>query len=141
MPVIKEESSLSESDTQRIFDGLLAADPATQPRQYTPLVLSLRDEDSRLVGVVMAATIWNWLSIDVLWVDHALRGRGHGQRLMMEAEQIARRRGCTHARLDTFDFQARDFYERLGFVVYAQLNDFPEGHAQFHMRKSLQLAS
>ena len=138
---ITEESSLDAADVQRIYDGLLATDPLEQPRGYAALVLSLRDEDLQLRGGVLASTIWNWLSIDALWVDPRLRGRGHGRRLMLQAEQRAGARGCTRARLDTFDFQARAFYERLGYAVYAQLDDFPAGHVQFHMRKILAPAS
>ena len=134
---IAEEASLDPADTQRIYDGLLATDPREQPRGYAPLVLSLRDEDARLRGGVLASTVWSWLSIDALWVDPALRGLGHGQRLMLDAERLAAERGCTRACLDTFDFQARGFYEQLGYSVYAHLDDFPVGHVQFHMQKSL----
>ena len=56
---------------------------------------------------------------------------------MVQAERMAGERGCTRARLDTFDFQARAFYERFGYTVYAQLDDFPVGHMQCHMRKIL----
>jgi ribosomal protein S18 acetylase RimI-like enzyme len=137
MVEITEEGSLDASETQRIYDGLLATDPSGQPRHYAPLVLSLRDADSRLVGGVLASTVWNWLSIDALWVEPRLRGYGHGRRLVAHTEHVARGRACTRARLDTFDFQARAFYERLGYVVYAQLPDFPPGHVQFHMQKIL----
>jgi GNAT superfamily N-acetyltransferase len=141
MVEINEEASLAAADIPRIYDGLLATDPRGQPRGYAPLVLSLRDEASQLRGGVLASTTWNWLSIDALWVDHALRGLGHGRRLMLHAEQVAADRGCTRARLDTFDFQARPFYERLGYRVYARLDDFPMGHVQFHMQKILVPAS
>ena len=134
---INEETSLDAAEVQRIYDGLSATDPLEQPRGYAPLVLSLRDEGLQLRGGVLASTVWNWLSVDALWVDPRLRGLGHGRRLMLRAEQRARARGCTRARLDTFDFQARAFYEGLGYHVYAQLEDFPVGHVQFHMRKIL----
>ena len=134
---ITEEVSLDPADTKRIYDGLLATDPRGQPRGYASLVLALRDEEARLRGGVLAATVWNWLAVDALWVDPALRGVGHGRTLMVEVERLAVERGCTRARLDTFDFQARTFYERLGYSVYAHLDDFPVGHVQFHMQKSL----
>ncbi|MEO5904157.1 MAG: GNAT family N-acetyltransferase [Gemmatimonadaceae bacterium] len=138
---INEEQSLNELEIRRIHDGLVATDPVNQPRHYAPLFLSLRDPDLRLVGGVLASTVWNWLSIDALWVNQELRGQGYGSRLVAQAEQVARKRGCTHARLDTFDYQARAFYERLGYSVYAQLEGFPEGHAQLHMTKLLPSAS
>ena len=135
---IEEEPSLDEADTQRIYDGLLATDPTSQPRRYAPLVLSLRDSDARLMGGVLASTVWNWLSIDALWIDDTLRGQGHGRRLVSQAERVARGRGCSHARLDTFDFQAQAFYEHLGYSVYARLDGFPTGHVQLHMQKRLE---
>lgn len=138
---INEEQSLDELEIQRIYDGLVATDPINQPRHYAPLSLSLRDADLRLVGGVLASTVWSWLSIDALWVSQELRGQGYGSRLVAQAEHVARSRGCTHARLDTFDYQARGFYERLGYSVYAQLEGFPEGHVQLHMMKLLPSAS
>ena len=138
---IREEQALDQSEVQRIYHGLVATDPINQPRNYKPLFLSLRDTDMRLVGGVLASIVWNWLAIDALWVESEFRRNGYGRRLLAQAEDIARGRGCTHSRLDTFDFQALDFYERLGYRVYAQLDGFPPGHVQFHMRKSLPPAS
>jgi ribosomal protein S18 acetylase RimI-like enzyme len=136
---IQLEDMLTEAETQQLYAGLLASDPA--PRRYQSLTLTLRDADQQLAGALLAATAWNWLSIDVLWIEPSLRGRGSGRSMVLEAERIARQRGCTHARLDTFDFQARSFYERLGFRAYAQLDGFPAGHTQFHLAKSLAPAS
>lgn len=136
---INREDTLTEAETQRLYAGLLASDPA--PRRYQQLVLSLRDADQQLTGALLSAIVWGWLSIDVLWIEPALRGRGFGRSMVLEAERIAQERGCTDARLDTFDFQARSFYERLGYRVYAQLDGFPAGHTQFHLRKSFAPAS
>src|SRR5690349_20080572 len=119
LPIIAH-ASLSEADTQALHAGLLAADPEDQPRGYAPLALTVH-EDGRLIAGLMVATAWTWLSIDALWVKPARRTQGYGRRLVAEAEAIARTRGCRHARLDTFDFQARGFYERLGYHVYAEL--------------------
>jgi len=134
---IAEETSLDNTDAQRIYDGLSATDPANLPRNYAPLIVTLRDAESRLVGGLVAATIWEWLVIDALWVGERLRRQGHGQALVRRAEHSAYDRGCRRARLDTFNFQAREFYERLGYAVYARLDGFPSGHVQLHMQKTL----
>jgi GNAT superfamily N-acetyltransferase len=138
---ITEETSLDDTDVQRIHDGLSASDPTSLPRNYVPLTVTLRDAESHLVGGLLAATIWEWLVIDALWVDARFRGMGHGHALVRRAEHAAYDRGCRRARLDTFDFQARNFYERLGYVVYARLDGFPTGHEQLHMQKTLTRAS
>lgn len=132
---IELEEALTVGETDRLYAGLLTTDPT--PRRYKPLTLGLRAQGEQIAGALLAATLWNWLSIDVLWIEPSIRGRGFGSAMVREAERIGRERGCTHARLDTFDFQARSFYEGLGYRVYAQLDDFPLGHAQFHLTKIL----
>ena len=52
-------------------------------------------------------------------------------------EQAAKERGCTYAHLDTFSFQARPFYEALGYEVFGILDDYPPGHHKFFMKKAL----
>ena len=137
-PRILEERELPPDDLARLYAGLMAADPPRpHGRNYQPLVLALRNVEGELLGGLLGETIWTWLSVGVIWVTPELRGAGHGARLLRAAEDLAVVRGCTHARLDTFDWQARAFYERRGYAVYGQLDGFPVGHTQFHLRKAL----
>jgi hypothetical protein len=73
--------------------------------------------------------------IDLLWLRTNRRGYGH--RLMTLAEEEARERGAKNAYLDTFSFQAPDFYRRLGYEVFGELPDFPHGHQRYFFRKQL----
>jgi GNAT superfamily N-acetyltransferase len=75
--------------------------------------------------------------IDLLWVTEELRGQGHGRRLIAQIEQNAIAMGCNNSRLDTFDFEAKDFYLKCGYRAYGSLAEFPRGHTQFHMQKRL----
>ena len=138
---IEHESELSADETKQLYAGLLASDPVEHPRQFAPLILVLRDDQQTMIGALTGATLWHWLSIDVLWIAVSHRGRGHGAALVRRAESLATERGCRHARLDTFDFQARAFYERQGYAVYGALENFPLGHTQFHLVKLLAGAS
>jgi ribosomal protein S18 acetylase RimI-like enzyme len=101
------------------------------------LTLALRDDEGRIVGGLMGETHWEWLHVSVLSVAEGLRGRGWGRSLMLESERIARDRGCHHAWLDTFSFQARPFYESLGYRVFGTLPDYPRGQARFFLAKAL----
>ncbi|MDQ1143849.1 ribosomal protein S18 acetylase RimI-like enzyme [Bacillus sp. SORGH_AS 510] len=65
--------------------------------------------------------------VDVLWVDESLRGQGKGQELIQIAETFAREKGCTLMRLETFSFQAPEFYKKLGFKEIGKLDNFPKG--------------
>ena len=67
----------------------------------------------------------------------SLRGRGEGARLLAEAERIAREKDCLYVKLHTFDFQAKPFYKRHGYEVIGETQDFPPGHTQYLMKKTL----
>lgn len=116
--------------------GIRETDPPdVGTRNFQPLALALRTPDGTLVGGLYGATMWGWLMVDGLWVADELRGRGLGRRLVLAAERVATERGCRGAWLGTFDFQAREFYEGLGYSVFAELAEFPPGHTHYHLRK------
>ena len=93
--------------------------------------------DQEIVGGIICELHWDWLYISLLWVREDLRGKGFGRRLLTLAEEEARRRGATHAYLDTFSFQAPGFYEQLGYAAFGVLNDFPPGHQRYYLTKQL----
>jgi GNAT superfamily N-acetyltransferase len=99
----------------------------------------LRAADGEVVGGVIGTTYWGWLQLDLIWVREDLRGLGHGHRLLEQAEEEALKRGATQVFLDTFSFQAPEFYSKHGYRVYGELADFPPGHTRYFMRKELWL--
>ncbi len=101
------------------------------------LCFVLRAPDQEIVGGIIGATYWDWFQLDLLWIREDLRGRGYGHRLLVAAEEEARRRGAKHVHLDTFTFQAPDFYQRHGYEVFGALPDYPAGHTRYYMRKDL----
>ena len=102
-----------------------------------PLYFALFGPGQELVGGLIGETHWGWFYINLLFLREDLRSQGYGQRLMDLAEAEARKRGAKHAYLDTFSFQAPDFYEKLGYKVFGELRDFPPGHKRFYMCKDL----
>ena len=102
-----------------------------------PLVLAIEDDRGAVIGGLWGRTAFDWLFVELLFVPEPLRGRGVGAGLMSRAEAEAVTRGCHGAWLDTFEFQARGFYERLGYQCFGQLPDYPVGSARYFMRKML----
>jgi GNAT superfamily N-acetyltransferase len=72
-----------------------------------------------------------------MWIKEEFRGHGYGQRLLELAEEKARELGARNAYLDTFSFQALDFYKKFGYQVFGELNDFPVGHQRYYLTKQL----
>jgi GNAT superfamily N-acetyltransferase len=101
------------------------------------LILTLTDANGRVVGGLWGRTVYDWLFVELLVVPETMRGRGIGTELMQRAEGEAVARGCHSAWLDTFQFQARGFYEKLGYSCFAELADYPPGFSRYFMKKTL----
>ena len=101
------------------------------------LCFVLQSPDQVVVGGVIGVIYWDWFSLDLMWIKEELRGRGYGHRLLTLAEDEARQRGAKSAFLDTFSFQAPDFYKQRGYQVFGELEDFPPGHQRYFFAKQL----
>jgi GNAT superfamily N-acetyltransferase len=102
-----------------------------------PLAAVMHDSRGELIGGLFATVYWGWLDLDELWIAESWRGQGHGRTLMGMVEEAAVKRGCRLAQVRTWDFQARGFYERFGYIVAGSLEDFPPGRTFYWLRKTL----
>lgn len=130
----------SDADIAAVRDGLRAANRLSAPADAAApqtLVLHLLADDGAIAGGLVGILVLDWLVIDMLHVDAALRRRGHGAALMARAEAFARERDAVGIWLDTFSFQARPFYDKLGYTVFGTLEDHPRGAQRFFMQKRL----
>jgi GNAT superfamily N-acetyltransferase len=105
------------------------------PSQNRPIAVLVKDHANAVVGGLWGHTGYDWLFTQLLVVPAGLRGRGVGTEIMQLAEREAVQRGCHGAWLDTFEFQARGFYERLGYVCFGELPNYPKGSSRFFMKK------
>lgn len=108
-----------------------------RPTGKQPLAAFMRDAAGQLIGGLLASTYWDWLDIDELWIAEGWRGQGHGRRLMTMIEEAALGRDCRLAQLKTWDFQAKGFYQKLGYQVAGQMADYPPGRTFYWLRKEL----
>ena len=98
----------------------------------------LRDAEGKIVGGVYGNYgVFNWVYVDTLWVSDELRGRGYGAQLLTAIENEAIKHNCTNIYLDTFSFQAPEFFKRLGYEIFGELKDFPPGHSRIFLTKKL----
>ena len=139
MSIAFERIETWDADARKaILDAIIEYNDSLTGRREPaqPLGLLLRDPSSRqIVGGLWGVSYYSWLFVELLALPAAMRGKGVGSRLMREAEAVARERGCLGVWLDTFSFQARGFYEKLGYSVFGQMNDFPPGHQRFFLQR------
>lgn len=133
---ISVEENPAPADLDVIERALVEHNEArSEPRNYAPLAIFLRTAEGQIVGGVRGVTVWGWLFVSQLWVAEHLRDRDYGTKLMEAAEREARDRGCRAAYVDTFSFLALDFYRKVGYTVFGQLEDFPPGHTRYFLKK------
>ena len=102
-----------------------------------PVAFFLGDEQGEVLGGLLGDIWAAWLDVRTLAVAAPARGHGFGRELMKRAELYAVELGCTDAFLDTFSFQARPFYAKLGYRVFGMLENHPAGHQHYFMTKQL----
>ena len=128
----------SDSDREAVIAPLRAYNisQAGDP-DARPVAIMLADAAGNRVGGFWGRIAYKWLFVELLAVPEEWRGQDYGTALMQEAEQIAHAENCIGIWLDTFDFQARGFYEKLGYEVFGTIEDIPMGHRRFFMQKRL----
>jgi ribosomal protein S18 acetylase RimI-like enzyme len=130
----------AREDCAAVEDGIvkynLSKVPFTQEPSFYPINRVIKDSSGKvLAGINSMLYCWNCLYVDVLWVKEEYRNLGYGSILLKEVERAAKERGCHLVHLDTFDFQAKDFYIKQGYEVFGVLEDCPLEHKRYYMKK------
>jgi GNAT superfamily N-acetyltransferase len=110
---------------------------ATGQESWYPVGFFLKSSSGEWLGGLLGNIWGGWLHVTHLWVAAPVRRSGAGTRLLQAAERYAIERGCLAASLETHSYEARPFYEKLGYEVFAALEDYPPGHTKFYLRKQL----
>lgn len=134
---LQVSENLSETDEAFIVDRIREFNQAFARNNHRELSVVSRNDHGEMVGGLMGKTFWNYLYVSILWVHEDHRGEGLGSKLLSAAEEEALQRDCKFALLDTYSFQARPFYERLGYEVFGSIEGFAGAHQRHYLRKSL----
>lgn len=127
-----------EADIQFILNHLIEYNLShIELNEIKPLVIFVNDESSKKIGGIAAKTHGNWLEVSFLWVDEKSRGQKIGSKLLEEVETEALKRGCKYSFLNTFSFQAKDFYLKLGYKEVFTLDEYPVTSKRHYFVKQL----
>lgn len=103
--------------------------------EYEEYILCLKDNSANIIGGVVASKDNERMTINYLWVDDSARGNGYGTKLIKHIEEIAIDKGCTVVWLNTFGFQAPDFYIKTGYELFGTLENCINGYNQYLFKK------
>ena len=120
-----------------IIDRLIAFNESKAgPRNSQRYAILAFNPDGKRIGGLFSERIWKMFSVSHLHVEAPIRGRGVGRELMAQAEALAGQVGSRTVFLDTFEFQAPEFYRKCGYRQIGQL-DVPAGFKRFWFAKEL----
>ncbi len=132
-----------EQETQFVDYKIIAFNRSHAPftqgeNDFISLNFHIKDENGCVIaGINSLMYCWGMLYIDVLFVDERNRGQQLGSLLLSKVEIEAKSMGASLSHLDTFDWQAKDFYLKQGYDVFGILEGCPAGHNRYLMKKSL----
>ena len=130
--------NIDSKKTQEIGNLIRAYNQSKrEPSKSEPLNIYVEDEQGNLLAGLAAETFGNWLEIEYLYVSEDLRGKGIGSEILNRAEQEARERKCKYSFVNTFQFQAPDFYKKHGYKEVFALKEYPYTGERYYYTKDL----
>ena len=130
-----------EEDAKTISQGLVDFNhemvPDLEPQDAAINFSIFARDEGRIIGGLRAVCFWNTLHIELTWVAREARGSGIGKIMMEKAEQFACEHGIEQALTETTDWQAKPFYEKMGYRLMGTIQDYPKGHACHFLTKKL----
>ena len=134
-PCTEEDEDFIEEKLDAINYSIV---PPEEGAEDEELVFKIADDEGKTIaGCILVIESWKIAELDIIWVDEKYRRKGLGSALIREAEKVARERGCYVMVLGTFDFQARQLYEKHGYSLCGTVRDFPKGHENYTLIKRL----
>lgn len=132
------KSKLSETDINRVRDKLKQFnEPHIKLGLVEDFAFYASDDHGNTLAGIVCEIIGNWLKIKLLWVSEDYRGNGLGTELIQKAEDYSRAQGCSQAHVSTFEFQAKPFYESLGYQLVLTLPNSVPTLTDYQLTKTL----
>lgn len=94
-------------------------------------------DNGKLIGGAIGYIEYNWYFLDLLYIEENYRGQNIGTKLIKAIEEFAIKENLTGVRMETWNFQARGFYEKNGYKVFAQIENCPPGTIDYFLKKEL----
>lgn len=135
---IKITDNVTDKDINEIYQELKKFNLSKMDSsEEIPLGVFMNDDNGVKKAGLTGETFGNWLCIKYLWVSEDLRGRGIGSQLLQSAENEAMKRGAKYVFVDTFSFQAPEFYRKHGYKEVFQLYEYPYTGSRSYFTKKI----
>ncbi|GAA5417441.1 acetyltransferase Atu2258 [Paraliobacillus ryukyuensis] len=138
---MKISQSNTQADSKYIREQLIAYNRGKLPKELLTdketINFNVYNDMNKMVAGLTSTMFWGRVHVDFLWVDEKVRHQGYGSELLQKIEAYARDKNCTMIHLDTFSFQAPNFYLKNGYEIFGKIEDSPKGYDQYFLSKKL----
>jgi len=101
-----------------------------------PIVFELQD-DENFIGCLAVQLFWGQLHIKYLVIEEPYRGKGFARQLLEHAFEFGKLKGCSFAFVETMNFQAPEFYQKLGFQVELVRHGYIKETSFYYLKRDL----
>lgn len=133
----KNTKGAYEEIDQRLFEFNKRCVPSTQKPEVIDISYTMTQNGNIIAGIHADIYVWKILHINLLFVEEGHKNKGLGSLLLSNVEDDAKEMGAKLAHLDTFEFQAKEFYLKAGYEIFGTLDDCPEGYSRYYLKKTL----
>ena len=96
------------------------------------------EENGKVVaGLDACMTAFKILYVSTVFVSDEYRRKGYGKKLIVEMEKRAKSLGANTIRLDTFNWQGKEFYEALGYEMVGQYTNDDDDYSEYFFLKRI----
>lgn len=127
----------TEADNAVLREGIIALTEDILGERDKEFSIFLKNDLAKVVGGIQAFLGTESIYIDVLWIEGNLQRQGYGTKLLDAAEREAIKNGCIFSLVDTWDFQAEEFYLKNGYERITEIKKYWLGHSKIFLRKNL----
>lgn len=128
----------TEADNAVVREGIVAFNESILGERDKAFSIFLKNDQGQVFGGIQAFIGSESIYIDTLWVEKDLQNQGYGTKLLEAAEHEAKKNGCIFSLVDTWDFQAEEFYLSKGYQRINELKSYWLGHSKIFLRKNIQ---
>lgn len=132
---------VTKTDVDFIWERIREFNRCTGPMlnypPYEPFGVLVRDKNNSAVAGIITRLYLKAMFVEAFWIDERYRRRGIGSKLLNAVEDYAKKAGCAFIHLDTFSFQAIDFYKKCGYTAFAVIDDYPDNIKRYYLKKYL----
>jgi ribosomal protein S18 acetylase RimI-like enzyme len=132
---IKINTKPNQRQISIYYEGLREYNLRFVRGDVAPFSAALENDKKEIIGGIKGMSRWGRFNIETLWVHDKYRKIGLGKKLIIIAENEAKRRKCSGIDLDTFSFQAPAFYERMGFKKIGKIGKYQNGFQRIFYSK------